>query len=559
MRSQHRAPSQRIRSGYSRFGLSGRAKALVGLGSALALVGGLSVATMVIADPQYVALCGADDCASTSVSASGEPSADPTVAVVALDPAATEVSLVNHNAVGTTIVSILGYFDSSNPAAEGASYSAADESLNLQYQLGSDEKRTVRLPSVPSDAKTVLVKLGGRDTATMSTEKAKSKCAMVGITSAGTVTGEQVRDALHHRAVATATPGTPTPSVVPGENDVVDDIIDDVTDGLGLGGSTGPTATPSPTATATPVPTATATASPEPAPAPAETAAPTPSTPSTPSAPTPPTTPAPAPSTGSGSGSGSSNPAGQFGVPAGTKLTVVYGDQTVTQAGAVIDSLDIHGRVIIRANNVTIKNSIVRGTDSGGKYGLVDNMKGYSGLKVLDTEIVPTNPNWTNNGIMGWNFELHGVNIHGTVDQVSVAGSNVVVADSWLHDSIFYADDPDHTDGSHQDNIEIVSGDNILVTGNTMTGTNNAAIQVTQDRGKVSNLTITKNFMDNGDCQINISEKDKGPISGITISNNTFGVNGNIRGCGVVGPTSTIVNLISNLFSNGGSVVVKKG
>ena len=54
---------------------------------------------------------------------------------------------------------------------------------------------------------------------------------------------------------------------------------------------------------------------------------------------------------------GSSN----TGVPVGTTLRVHQGDLVVTKAGTVIDSLDIRGEVYIKANNVKITRSIVRG------------------------------------------------------------------------------------------------------------------------------------------------------------------------------------------------------
>jgi hypothetical protein len=237
-------------------------------------------------------------------------------------------------------------------------------------------------------------------------------------------------------------------------------------------------------------------------------------------------------------------------------LTVVNGDQTITTAGAVLDGLDVHGRVIVKAPNVTIKNSIIRGTDQGGKYGLVDNMSGSVGLKIYDSEIVATNPNWSVNGIMGWNFELHRVNIHNTVDQVSIAGDNVVVADSWLHGNLWYANDPDHTDGSHDDNIETVSGNHILITGNVMEDASNAAIMITQGRAAMSDVTITNNRMDYGDCTVNVSTKGKGPIQGFTISGNVFGTNTTISRCAVYSPDSP-ANMSGNTYTDGVAAVLR--
>ncbi|THG30763.1 hypothetical protein [Naasia lichenicola] len=264
-------------------------------------------------------------------------------------------------------------------------------------------------------------------------------------------------------------------------------------------------------------------------------------------------------SSGSSNGSSGNAGSGGIGVPSGVSLSVVSGDVTVTQAGTVLDSLDIHGRVIVKAPNVTIRNSIVRGTDSGGKYGLIDAMGGYANLQVIDTEIAASNPNWSVNGIMGSNFELHGVNIHNTVDQVSIAGSNVVIANSWLHGGLWFADDPDHSDGSHSDNIEMTGGSNVTITGNTLDGGSNAAIQITQDRSTVSNLTISDNQIGGGDCSINISEKGKGAIQGLSILGNLFGLNTSIGHCAIVGPSSTPINASGNAFVDGLVAAVKEG
>ncbi|BDZ46235.1 hypothetical protein [Naasia aerilata] len=265
------------------------------------------------------------------------------------------------------------------------------------------------------------------------------------------------------------------------------------------------------------------------------------------------TVPAP-PAGGTGSLPGTGTP--KAGVPAGTTLRLVTGDQTITTPGTVLDGLDIHGRVIVKAANVTIKNSIIRGTDAGGKYGLVDNMSGSVGLKIYDSEIVATNPNWTVNGIMGWNFELHRVNIHNTVDQVSIAGSNVLVADSWLHGNLWYANDPDHTDGSHDDNIETVVGDNIVITGNVLEGASNAAIMITQGRGLMSNVTIANNRMDNGDCTVNVSTKGKGPIAGFSVTGNVFGLNTTIKRCAVYSPDSPIA-MSGNTYTDGVAALLR--
>src|SRR5262249_35467039 len=74
------------------------------------------------------------------------------------------------------------------------------------------------------------------------------------------------------------------------------------------------------------------------------------------------------------------------GVPAGTALTVVNGDLTVSTAGAVVDAKDIRGCVLIKAPNVTIRRSKITCT---GDYGIGSFIEQYSGggLVIEDSEI----------------------------------------------------------------------------------------------------------------------------------------------------------------------------
>ncbi|HEY5183837.1 MAG TPA: hypothetical protein VIM19_02785, partial [Actinomycetes bacterium] len=106
---------------------------------------------------------------------------------------------------------------------------------------------------------------------------------------------------------------------------------------------TGSTSTTTSTTTTTTGTTTTAAATP----APAGTTAPTTTT--------PPVQPASVAAVPSSFPSGSST-----GVPAGTALTAVSGDYTVSTAGAVVSGLDISGSLTVTAANVTVKNTRVR-------------------------------------------------------------------------------------------------------------------------------------------------------------------------------------------------------
>ncbi|WP_197059511.1 hypothetical protein, partial [Cryobacterium sp. MLB-32] len=102
----------------------------------------------------------------------------------------------------------------------------------------------------------------------------------------------------------------------------------------------------------------------------------------------------------------------------GTALTVWTGDLTLSTPGQVVSGLDIRGMVTIKAANVTIKNSIIRGRALTGNAALVNNMGNFANLNVIDTELFPSIPSVYVQGFYGSNATFTRVNIHGIVDGV---------------------------------------------------------------------------------------------------------------------------------------------
>jgi hypothetical protein len=248
------------------------------------------------------------------------------------------------------------------------------------------------------------------------------------------------------------------------------------------------------------------------------------------------------------------------GVPAGTKLTVVHGDLTVRQKGAVVKSVDVRGRIIVLAPNVTIRDSIIRGAKDGSKGGLIDAMQGEPGLQVRDSEIFATTPNPYVNGIQGSNFTLERVNIHDVIDQVHIVGDHVTVADSWLHGNVHYENDPVHGGGpTHDDNVQIQVGSHIVIRDNRMSGAHNAVVQITQDMGAVGDVAFAGNQATDGWCSINVSEGGGDPVKKLAITDNVFGRSMTLKNCAVIAPPSTKVAMSGNRFEDGGTVKVRKG
>ena len=287
------------------------------------------------------------------------------------------------------------------------------------------------------------------------------------------------------------------------------------------------------------------TPTPPPAPTPTPTPPPAP-TPTPPPAPTPPTSGAPT--------------ATNTGVPAGTVLKVVNGDIKVTKAGTVLDALDVRGLIKIQADNVTIKNSIVRGRTMNGSGALINNLDGFKNLVITDTELFPSVASPDSNGIFGYNFTATRLNIHNVIDGIHITGSNVLIQKSWIHDHMHYLKDKNHGGmPSHDDSIQVQSGNNITVTGNRLTDSHSAAVQITQDRGRVSNFVYTNNFANNGACTVNIAEKSYGPLLGTVIKDNKFGRDTKVANCAVIAKTTTKIDFARNYYTDNTAVTIKKG
>ncbi|MDR7234302.1 hypothetical protein [Agrococcus sp. BE272] len=255
--------------------------------------------------------------------------------------------------------------------------------------------------------------------------------------------------------------------------------------------------------------------------------------------------PAPAPSTGM---PGPDN----TGVPAGVSLRVHRGDIVVTQPGTVLSGLDIHGYVDVRAADVTIRNSIIRGGAAGGQDALVRSATAGASLTIVDSELVAANPNPGIDGLRGWNIDAARLDIHGVIDPAHFWGSgNVQLRDSWLHDTLHYENDPGWNGGpSHDDGIQIQGGSGYWITGNRIEDAVNTAIMITQDQGTVSNVAISGNFLDHGACTVNLAQKDRGAFQNIDIVDNVFGSNSRYN-CQVIRPTSGDISIGDNTTVSG--------
>ena len=280
---------------------------------------------------------------------------------------------------------------------------------------------------------------------------------------------------------------------------------------------------------------------------------------------TAPSTPAPTKAkkkTAGSAGSGSVAPVvlsgdqprpGNTGVPAGTALTVLNGDLTITTAGATYSGLDVHGFVKVEAPNVTIKDSIIRGGVAPADIGLVnDTDNSATNFLIEDSELVPMDPSVQIDGIKGWNYTALRVNIHGTTDGAKMYGPNATIEDSYIHGLVTYAHDPDHGGGqSHNDGVQILSGSNLKIIGNTIQGGSNTALMITQNHGTTSGVMFANNWVSGGACTINMTPTPLGSLSGITLDNNIFTDN-STKHCPILDTNKTNLSVSGNVFAGTG-------
>lgn len=221
------------------------------------------------------------------------------------------------------------------------------------------------------------------------------------------------------------------------------------------------------------------------------------------------------------------------GVPRGTRLQRVTGDVMVRIDGTVLDGLEIRGCVVVRANRVVIRNSVIRcggGRTTPFPVRVID---GFTGLLIEDTEIDGLGR--AKVALLGSNWTARRVDVHHSTDGLRM-GSNTTVERSYVHDLSRLA-------GTHNDAIQTIGGRNITIIGNTLLAYNavtddpmNGAIQTGRLHAPLSGVLVAGNYMDGGSYTI---RGGAGPRDGHLISDYVFRNNIIGRNC-MYGPVNGI-------------------
>ena len=210
--------------------------------------------------------------------------------------------------------------------------------------------------------------------------------------------------------------------------------------------------------------------------------------------------------------------------------------------------MDIRGFLRIKAANVSVTNTIVRGRPVDGKRGLLTSTA--PGVTIRNVTLAPTTPSPYLDGLRGWGFTADRVEIRDVVDSAHVYGDDVTIRNSWLHHNRHYTNDPNQGGRpSHDDGVQVLGGSRITLTGNSITGAYNAAVQITQDYDHARAIRITGNWLGYGGCTVNVAQKDRGPITGLTITNNQFDRDSRVTNCAITHDSTTNPTISSNTWT----------
>jgi hypothetical protein len=177
------------------------------------------------------------------------------------------------------------------------------------------------------------------------------------------------------------------------------------------------------------------------------------------------------------------------GVPAGTQLTTHQGDLVITTPGQVVDGLLVTGGIDVRADDVVIRNSEVRGpvlNDSGGRR--------YR-FTIEDSTVAPASgcSSWGNGAVGVSNYTARRVRIAGFPDGFRIAGSDTVIEHSMV--TLCSATPADHSDGIQA--YGAANGTNIVIAHNTIdqravtNGAATAPIFIPNDGERQGNQNVT--------------------------------------------------------------------
>jgi hypothetical protein len=236
---------------------------------------------------------------------------------------------------------------------------------------------------------------------------------------------------------------------------------------------------------------------------------------------------------------------GNTGVPAGTPLRPYSGTLTVVDDGAVIDALDVAGCIVVRADNVTIRRTRVRGAPCDNGHQVDIGYGTYEGLVLEDVEIDGMNIGAKGAAIGNSNFTCRRCNIH-RVGQGVAMTANVTVEDSWIHD--LYQDGE-----SHNEPIITLGGTNFVIRNNVLDirneGGASASLALYNAFERLDDVLVENNVFNGGSyCVYAGKTHGDNPVTNVRFLDNRFGRKYD-PSCGIHGPYTAFEDGGGNVWS----------
>ena len=197
-------------------------------------------------------------------------------------------------------------------------------------------------------------------------------------------------------------------------------------------------------------------------------------------------------------------------------LTVHEGSMTVTTSGAVIENLEIRGRLVIEASNVTVRNTWIY---AGGTAWTVHVKSGSARFENVE---IGHPSHRASAGIGGSNITGISLDIHHVEDGIKL-GSSSVYSGVRIHDLASPSSSP------HSDAVQVEGGSTNSTVKNSVLSSlgsgsiGNAAVIVKSDFGQPKNITFANNYMNGGNYTIFVRDGGKGMPQNITFTGNRFG------------------------------------
>jgi Ca2+-binding RTX toxin-like protein len=232
------------------------------------------------------------------------------------------------------------------------------------------------------------------------------------------------------------------------------------------------------------------------------------------------------------------------GAPAGTRLRNTNG-RTITTDNAVIDGERIDGQIIVRADNVTIKNSSISWDGGGaGGSGVIKIEGGYSAT-ISHVEINGLNHTHSCIWHEGARMTANAVNCHGVNDGIfswaweggrdPASGDNFTITNSYFHNFT------DNAANGHIDGWQTNGAGHGIIWHNTydMPMDATSAIAIWNDHGDSGDILVGKNLMTG--AGFTLYAEDKNGTGGVAEEN--------VPGSAVGGFSVRDIRFVDNRFS----------